>query len=174
LIFKHHIFPIKILQEFLCVNRHILFNPAAEVAPRTSLETATAPGGLWGVPGRTPWVVSNRDRPLVYIHGKEMHLAMNPMPSCPSAAPGSLRPLLNVSCEHGVWLPWARRVCQAQAVLSSVLTTSIPALQQLPGFKSQGQCGCLPIREAARGEGPSHPGAGLLLRFLAVSLCLVV
>ena len=66
-------------------------------------------------------MVSNRDRPLVYINGKEMHLAMNPLPSCPLPAPESLGPLLNVSCEHGVWLPWARRICQAQAVLSSVL-----------------------------------------------------
>ena len=83
-------------------------------------------------------MVSNRDRPLVYINGKEMHLAMNPMPSCPSPAPESLRPLLNVSCEHRVWLPWSRRISQAQAVLSSVLYHLYPSPAATPRLQITG------------------------------------
>ena len=63
---------------------------------------------------------------------------MNPMPSCPLPGPESLGPLLNVSCEHGVWLPWARRICQAQAALSSVRYHLYPSPAASPRLQTTG------------------------------------
>lgn len=99
-------------------------------------------------------MTSNNNRPSVYINGKEMHLAMNPMPSCPSPGPESLGPLLNVSCEHGVWLPWGRRICQAQAALSSVQYHLYPSSAARPRLQTTGA-----VWPSARQRGSVRRGA---------------
>ena len=99
-------------------------------------------------------MTSNNNRPSVYINGKEMHLAMNPMPSCPLPGPESLGPLLNVSCEHGVWLPWARRICQAQAALSSVRYHLYPSPAASPRLQTTG-----PVWPSAHQRGSVWRGA---------------
>lgn len=97
-IYKCNARPKKILQtkHFLCVNWPILCDWVAEAGRRTCPQTATALTGLWMVP--------RSNGALVYIDGKEIHLAMSVMPSSLLPADQSLRRLLNVSDEQGVWL----------------------------------------------------------------------